>query len=96
MSYISPIDLFYTDMQTQLENDVVKAVCGYNINVDKEELIKALNYDRGQYNAGYKDGYEDALQEVIRTISEEHYNPMASIDILTLVARMKKESEASI
>lgn len=31
-----------------------------DINVDKEELLKALIYDRGQYDKGY----EDAMNEV--------------------------------
>lgn len=32
----------------------VRRTIGYNI--DKSELIKALNYDRGQYDKGYQDG----------------------------------------
>lgn len=32
----------------------IKAAIGYNI--DKEELIKALAYDRHQYEKGYQDG----------------------------------------
>lgn len=31
------------------------------INVDKEELIKALKYDRNQYIKGYEDGRKDVL-----------------------------------
>jgi hypothetical protein len=27
------------------------------VDVDKGELLKALEYDRGQYDKGYKDGY---------------------------------------
>lgn len=33
------------------------------VKVDKDELIKALSYDRGQYEKGYADGKADA-QEV--------------------------------
>jgi hypothetical protein len=29
------------------------------INVDREELLNALQYDRGQYEKGYRDGQRD-------------------------------------
>ena len=31
--------------------------------VDKEELIKTLNYDRGQYEKGYQEGYFDGIRD---------------------------------
>lgn len=40
----------------QLEGDIYRAIQTYNINVDKDELIKALNYDRHQYEKGFSDG----------------------------------------
>ena len=33
----------------------------YGIRVDKEELLKALKYDRDQYRKGYNDGYAKGL-----------------------------------
>jgi hypothetical protein len=44
----------------KMENDVCTAVQNVGIYVDKDELIKALQYDREQYDRGYKQGYEDA------------------------------------
>lgn len=64
--YKSPIEIAYGQWQTQMEGDVIRAVQSYNINVDNEELIKALAYDRGQYNAGYNDGYMDAMATIVR------------------------------
>ena len=77
--YNSPIELFYNecnDLHTKLiveqEKVVMKAVLQYGVNVNKEELIKALQYDRNQYNAGYhdglKDGYEKAVSDIINKI----------------------------
>jgi hypothetical protein len=43
-------------MRTQFEDNVFKAIQDYGIVVDKEELIKALQYDRGQYEKGFADG----------------------------------------
>lgn len=53
--YESPIDIIYSDMQMKLENKVFKAVLNVGINVDKDELIKALSYERQQYEKGYAD-----------------------------------------
>ena len=42
-------------MRNQIEGEIYKAVMNVGVNVDKEELLKALQYDRGQYQKGYKD-----------------------------------------
>ena len=54
-SYISPIDIIVDKMQTKMEDDLVKVVQNYGFNVDKDELAKALRYDRDQYEKGYDD-----------------------------------------
>jgi hypothetical protein len=55
MSYQSPIEVIQTQMRNQIEGEIYKAVMNVGVNVDKEELLKALQYDRGQYQKGYKD-----------------------------------------
>lgn len=59
--YESPIEKIYGDIQSQIikqdEENVIYTVnqaVGYS--VDRNELIKALKYDREQYNKGYHDG----------------------------------------
>lgn len=59
-----PVNIMEEDWQIKIEDDIVKAIKSYDINVDKDELIKALNYDRNQYKAGYKDALE-WMQRVI-------------------------------
>lgn len=60
--YESPIEIkYYNEMEKTLEDCVVKAILKVGINVDRNELIKALEYDRGQYEKGYKDGQRKAL-----------------------------------
>ena len=59
--YRSPIEIIYGQMQTQMEGDILKAVQSYYPNVDKEELLRALQYDRDQYNKGYADGKAEAV-----------------------------------
>ena len=62
--YKPPIEIVmkevFQKMNEDFENSVLKAVQKVDINVDKEELLKALIYDRGQYDKGY----EDAMNEV--------------------------------
>ena len=48
-------------MKIQMEGEIMKAVQRVGIDVDKDELIRALQYDRGQYQKGYMDGFKDAL-----------------------------------
>lgn len=54
--YKSPIEIVQTEMQAQIENGIMKAVQDVGIHVDKDELLKALAYDREQYQKGYADG----------------------------------------
>ena len=68
MSYISPI-LLAIKRQTEqfnedVEKSVLKAVYQIGVEVDKEELIRALKYDRNQYDVGYLAGKEDAVKEI--------------------------------
>ena len=65
--YEPPIHKLLTEIETNLrqqeENAVLQAVVSVGVNVDKEELIKALQYDRGQYEKGYADGCRDSRKQ---------------------------------
>jgi hypothetical protein len=54
--YESPIEIITKQMRTQFEDNVFKAIQDYGIVVDRDELIKALQYDREQYDKGFADG----------------------------------------
>lgn len=53
--YESPIRMIVGEMETKMEADTMSVIQRYGIDVDKDELIKALNYDRQQYEKGYSD-----------------------------------------
>lgn len=66
--YESPIKL--NEIGAHISEEIAKATDEYifaqvnmAVDVDKEELIKALSYDRNQYQKGYADGYADAKAE---------------------------------
>lgn len=60
--YKSPIEITFGAMKmVEKQNDEIeKYVYEYmqeiGVNVDREELLKALRYDRDQYEKGYADG----------------------------------------
>lgn len=74
--YKSPIDIIYGQMEKQMEGDILRAVQSYGINVDKVELIRALQYDRAQYEKGYA----DAKAEVVHGRWEKEDQSGISID----------------
>lgn len=69
--YNSPITI-YEDIAAQItemtENSIMTKVKMY-VDVDKDELIKALDYDRKQYEAGYNDGFIDGRKKAIEEIN---------------------------
>lgn len=68
IGYKSPIDVIISEINTQFDGEVLKAVQKCDINVDKDELIKALHYDRCQYLEGYNAGYDARDKEIVRCI----------------------------
>ena len=68
--YESPINIIISELCTKFESDCVKSVQRYGFDVDKEELAKALKYDREQYEKGYTDGYKKALDDLLEDANE--------------------------
>ncbi len=69
MTYESPIKVIQEQLTLKMEDDILKAIQKYNIEVDKEELLKALAYDRDQYMKGYEEGRASAFN--VERIAEE-------------------------
>ena len=83
--YKSPVEVYVNDMLNQIhqqeENQIVAEVSqAVGINVEKEELIKALNYDRNQYSKGYKDGVNEVLDKIKAEILDEAEYAYADFD----------------
>ena len=74
MSYKSPIEITLGEFTTQIENDTYKVVQEYGIKVDRDELIKALEYDREQYEQGYADGQRDVAWTDVKRVEFENEN----------------------
>ena len=59
--YKSPIDMITTNMKKEVNDGIYRAVVDMGIKVNKAELIRALEYDRGQYQKGY----DDAMRSLV-------------------------------
>ncbi len=67
--YESPIKIIediYNGVTDTFDDHVYQCVLRYGVEVDKEELVKALNYDRQMYKKGYADGYKAGLESAER------------------------------
>ena len=78
--YKPPIEMTCETLRIEQENNILKAVQNVGINVNKDELIKALQYDRKQYDEGYYNGYR-AFANKFYVAFREHY-PMYKDDAL--------------
>jgi len=58
-----------------IDDSIMKATVDAKITVDKDELVKALAYDRGQYDKGYGDGYQDGKRDARQWISVDERMP---------------------
>lgn len=66
--YKSPVQVITNQMQTKLEGQIFEAIQNVGVVVDKEELIKAMNYDRDQYASGFENGYNKAIDDYKQSI----------------------------
>lgn len=71
MNYKSPIETINQQVQAKFEGDVMELIHSYGINVDKDELIKALQYDRDQYRKGFEDGCKGATDRIKAEVARE-------------------------
>lgn len=69
--YESPIRTFQKQLEMRYENGIMNAVAEYGIHVDKDELVKALNYDRNQYDKGYSDAINKHKWHDLREAPED-------------------------
>ena len=81
MKYKPPIEIWESPINTMmeeihkcykddLENKILSVIRSYNITVDRDELIKALQYDRKQYENGYRAGRAEAVKEFAERLCE--------------------------
>lgn len=68
MGWESPITIVEREIQTKLNDDIENAVMmevqtAISVDINKDELLKALNYSQDSYNKGYAEGHQIADDE---------------------------------
>lgn len=76
--WVSPVELIYEDAKNTFleqtdEHILARCEAVLGVKVDRDELIKAMNYDREQYKKGFSNGYAKRDEEIVRCEDCEHY-----------------------
>lgn len=69
-----------TEFNKVMDNKTMEAIVNVGIDVNKDELIKAMQYDRDQYSKGYTNGY-NAGYNADKWISVEDELPPKSYEM---------------
>lgn len=76
--YDSPIHILYGDIAHQMgqevDRQIMKAVAKVDIDVDQEELLRALQYDRDQFRKGFSAGWESRETEMVHCKDCKYWN----------------------
>ena len=72
----SPITKIYGEIRNEIvrydeENCIFSIEQAIGYKVDKEELVKALQYDREQYDKGYEDGAKETFVKELEKLKGE-------------------------
>lgn len=68
------IDVIIGEIQTQFENDCVKAVQSYGFNINKEQLKKVITDSKSFYDDGYNDARLKYERPQGKWIKQDIYN----------------------
>ncbi len=73
--YESPINLYFKKRYEAIEDVVLSTIKEQiGVTIDKDELTKALLYDRNQYNKGYYDGQKKIAKDIILTLRKKAFD----------------------
>lgn len=86
--YESPIKLNIGDVHKEIvkqqDKDLYRFIQKMSVDIDKDELIKALKFDREQYEKGYKDGvieFVGYLKKHPCNYDLDNYHSFEAVDI---------------
>ena len=81
--YESVIRLYCQDLESKIENEILTTVKNVGVVVDKDELLRALKYDRNQYEEGFRKG------KLAMENSVAEWRSGIKNDIIDLISKIK-------
>lgn len=66
----SPIKILQNQIKWELEEEIMKAVCKYGIDVDKDRLLEMLRGDSRSYDIGYATGKREVCERILERLEE--------------------------
>lgn len=95
--YESPITLFMDEIHAQqiqhTEDCIFQAVQRVGVDVNKDELLKALKYDRDQYNEGYQVGYSSGMEVFAEALDSICWYNSHGPFLMNLAERIESETD---
>ena len=83
--YESPLEKIYGEIQEEInkrdEEYILTLTRNVGYNVNRDELIKALQYDRDQYKKGYNDAKKEILDKIYDTLNDIQFYDCTGYDI---------------
>ena len=83
--YKCPITITFEETATKIsekiDNNILSAV-NMMVDVDKNELLKALAYDRNQYEQGFKDAREEIFERILLIFNDNQFPEYREAEIL--------------
>lgn len=93
--YESPIELCVSEFVSQIEEKkgsiILKACQDVGVKVNKFELMRALEYDRQQYDKGFEDGVKKFAKYLV-DVSDTGF--ISVVDLVDYSANMLGEGES--
>ena len=85
--FMRSLDKQMMEIKADIDNNMWSAVMEYGVHVDKDELLRALAYDRNQYQRGFVNGVSVGYQKGLasRWISVDEEMPEGLLPVHCLV-----------
>lgn len=94
--YESPVTIISKHIRFEQEEGIFRAIQEYGININKEELIKAINYDRNQYQKGYDDGFADAKNQSQLELERLQHEILSCNTKIEVLQEVKEQLEKDV
>lgn len=83
--YKSPITITFEETAAQISEKIDNCILSATnmiVEVDKNELLKALAFDRNQYEAGFKDARTEIFDRILLILNDNQFPEYVEAEIV--------------